>query len=58
MAKFCGQCGTEIKEDAAFFPNCGAPCHADIRQAEQAVTQPKQRKKKRHVVIVALCICL
>ena len=27
MAKFCSNCGVEVKEDTNFCPNCGAPLY-------------------------------
>ena len=30
MAKFCGKCGTKIKDDDAFCPKCGAKVDGDI----------------------------
>ena len=34
MAKFCSNCGVEVKEDTNFCPNCGAP----LNQSTESTT--------------------
>lgn len=41
MAKFCGNCGTKLNDDAAFCTNCGTPCKVTVpAPAQQSVPQP------------------
>ena len=41
MAKFCPECGTEIREDAAFCPECGTKTAAEPKpEASQAPPAP------------------
>ncbi len=39
MAKFCGNCGTKLNDDAAFCTGCGTPCKVPV-PAQQSVPQP------------------
>jgi len=41
MAKFCGNCGTKLNDDAAFCTGCGTPCKVPVpAPAQQSVPQP------------------
>lgn len=41
MAKFCGNCGTKLNDDAAFCTNCGTPCKVPVpAPAQQSAPQP------------------
>ncbi len=48
---FCGKCGTQVEENDAFCPNCGAPIEKQINvqtlrtnQQQQQVQQPQPRQ--------------
>ena len=36
MAKFCGQCGAPLNDDATFCTNCGAPVQQSVNQQQTA----------------------
>ncbi|MCM1145853.1 MAG: zinc-ribbon domain-containing protein [Blautia sp.] len=51
---FCGNCGKEIKEGAAFCGYCGKPVH----QAETVVPKDNGRSKKMVLPVVLCCVLI
>lgn len=43
MSKFCGNCGTQLSDDAAFCGNCGASQGAYNQQAQYSQAQYSQQ---------------
>lgn len=47
MAKFCGNCGTQLSEQEMFCPKCGTPVsNTTIEQKENAPKSKKTIKPK------------
>lgn len=44
---FCGNCGTELTEDAKFCPNCGAPAPAVVEEREADTPGPESARPRR-----------
>ena len=54
MAKYCGKCGTEIKENTKFCPKCGAAVGAvktaEQKKSQQSVAKSVEQKKSQQSV--------
>ena len=53
MAKFCSNCGVEVKEDTNFCPNCGAPINQSTESTTHTFKKPVIQKRD-----IALCVIL
>ena len=53
MAKFCSNCGVEVKEDTNFCPNCGAPLNQSTESTTHTFKKPVIQKRD-----IALCVIL
>ena len=53
MAKFCSNCGVEVKEDTNFCPNCGAPLYQSPKSTTHNFNRPMIQKRD-----IALCVIL
>lgn len=51
MAKFCGNCGTELQPTSAFCPNCGNAVSANTVAQNNVV--PKKKSKSKVIGLVA-----
>jgi len=46
MAKYCGNCGTQMDDSANVCPNCGTPANGTAQQPAQNVPAGTQQKSK------------
>ncbi len=60
MAKYCGKCGTQLQDNAAFCPNCGSATQGEIidisSASEKVVTTTKEKKKNFKKWIIGIAI--
>lgn len=54
MAKFCGNCGTKLSDDAAFCTNCGTPCKVTVPTQENASQPINQSVPQQSVPLQAV----
>lgn len=53
MAKFCGNCGTELPDDARICGQCGAPVDGAPKTAGTTYVDPEKKKKTQKRIAIA-----
>lgn len=53
MAKFCGNCGAELPDDAKICGQCGAPLDGSAKTPGATYVDPEKQKKLKQLIVIA-----
>ncbi len=53
MAKFCGNCGAELPDDAKICGQCGAPLDSSAKTPGATYVDPEKQKKLKQLIVIA-----